>query len=68
MKLDESVIDKIVKEIVVTRDREKEKYIRNFLFSLNLVFRSNDSMQSVLVEKTFVNDENIYKKPGWGED
>lgn len=56
MKLDESVIDKILKLVDEGLDayepffNDEEKDIREPLRKLNLVFKPGDSSQSVLVE------------------
>lgn len=48
MKLDDTVIRKIIEEGIVGTVDERE--LRKFLMNLDLIFKSGDSSQSILVE------------------
>ena len=50
MKLDETVIDKILNDIGIVRDPSWVTYIRQNLYSLDLIIKPGDSSQGTLVE------------------
>lgn len=69
MKLDDALIEKIVKIVkqnVMSPDDVAAHYLRGDLKMLDLVIKSGDSSQSILVENVIDNSPRL--KPGWGED